>query len=276
MFDVSSATPGYKLDIREPGREITEPYTRQPYMSVHRAEKPCGTAVLICPGGGYLGVCDTYEGEELAPFFNSLGITAFVLRYRHAPESMYPKPMEDASEAMAFIRANAKALDIDPGRIGIMGFSAGGHLASVISTQWDRPEFRAGTRYPGVCTRPDFSVLVYPVINIYEATAYSDTGVNLLGKDASRETKDAFCSEKRITEKTPPAFLFTTGTDTVVPCENSILYYQALRAAGVQGQLHIYDVGPHGIGFGAAYGQTSGWPHVLADWLIYTVGKSEK
>ncbi|MBQ9358237.1 MAG: alpha/beta hydrolase [Abditibacteriota bacterium] len=256
-----------KVDIWEPGAPITKPYTQQPYMSVHLAPKPCGKAVLVCPGGGYAGVCDTYEGEELAPFFNSLGISIFVLRYRHAPLSMYPKPMEDASEAMAMIRANAAELKIDPGKIGIMGFSAGGHLASVISTLWDKPEFRANTRYPGVCTRPDFSILVYPVINLHRLTRYEVTGLNLLGPDASEELIESFCSEKNVTPDTPPAFLFSTCPDDDVPLENSLRYFEALRACGVPGQLHIYDKGPHGIGFGAAFPQTAGWPEVLGDWL---------
>ena len=257
-----------RLGIWDQSRKVTEHYTDQPFMSVHLAPKPNGMAVLICPGGGYLGVCDTYEGEELAPFFNGLGISAFVLRYRHAPKSYYPKPMEDASEAMALIRARSKEWNIDPGKVGIMGFSAGGHLASVISTQWQRPEFRAHSHYPDISARPDFSILVYPVIDLDRLTAYAVTGLNLLTDKASPEEIREFCSQEKVTRDTPPAFLFTTGPDNDVPCENSIEYYKALRRCGVPAQLHIYDAGPHGIGFGAAYPQTAGWPLVLRDWLL--------
>jgi acetyl esterase/lipase len=231
------------------------------------ADKANGTAVVVCPGGGYGGLADGHEGKEPAEFLNKLGVAAFVVRYRLGPRYHHPAPLQDAQQALRIVRSRAKEFNIDPGRIGIWGFSAGGHLASTAATQWEDGKPDAEDPVARVSSRPDFAILCYPVITLEPPYAHMGSRNNLLGKDADPKLVESLCNERRVTEKTPPTFLFHTGTDTAVPPENSILFYQALRKAKVPAELHIYEKGPHGVGLASKDEVLSSWPDRLTAWL---------
>lgn len=231
------------------------------------ADKANGTAVVVLPGGGYGGLADSHEGKDPAEYLNKQGIAAFVLRYRHAPRYKHPTPLQDAQRALRSVRARAKDFKLDPARIGIWGFSAGGHLASTAATQWEDAKPDATDPLQRVSSRPDFAILCYPVITLEAPYAHMGSRNNLLGKDADAKLVESLCNERRVTDKTPPTFLFHTGTDTAVPPENSILFYQALRKAKVPAELHIYEKGPHGVGLAAKDEVLSSWPERLTAWL---------
>ena len=258
------------IDIWNPENTkiVKSPCNDMPYMSCHIPESPNGTAVLVLPGGGYLGVCDTYEGEDVADYFNSFGVTAFVLRYRIAPKFLYPAPMCDAIQAMAYIRHFSYEYNIKNNQIGIMGFSAGGHLASVVSTLWNNSLYAKTDLLKDVSSRPNFAVLTYPVINLNKLTAYEITGLNLLGADADPDLIASLCSECNVTPNTPPTFLFHTFEDNAVPCENSIQYYLAMRRNNIPGELHIYKEGAHGMGLALDNKTLFTWPGLLKNWVL--------
>ena len=260
-----------KINIWDANKEVVEhPCHATPYMTFHKAENSVGKCVLILPGGGYSFVCDTYEGEEVAEFFNSFGVNAFVLRYRIAPDFPYPYPFLDATRAMRYIRANASEFEIDPNKLGIMGFSAGGHLASWVSTKFD--DILGDDDLIGkVSARPDFTILGYPVINLKQITPYPVTGQNLLGLDASDDTINSLCSEKNITKDTPPAFLFHTFDDQAVPCENSVRYYLGLIKNNIPSELHVYKPGQHGVGLIKDDKHLGTWHILLKNWLLNIV-----
>jgi acetyl esterase/lipase len=196
-----------------------------------------------------------HEGKQIAEWYNSLGVTAVILKYRLGPRYHHPAMLEDARKAMRTIRARAGEFRIDPAKVGVMGFSAGGHLASSLSTH-----FKPGER-------PDFSVLCYPVISFTTRYTHSGSMKNLLGDPPDPRLVWEMSSELRVTADTPPTFLFHTNADTGVPPENSILYYMALRAAGVPAELHIYQEGRHGVGLAQSDPVLSTWPARLKDWL---------
>jgi len=212
-------------------------------------------AVVVCPGGGYGGLAIDYEGYEVAEWLNSNGLSAFVLEYRVAP-NRHPAPLDDAQAAMRLIRRRAKEWGIDGNKLGILGFSAGGHLASTVSTHFDDPE-----------TRPDFTILIYPVISFLPPFGHAGSGNNLLGNNADPELVRSFSNHERVTKDTPPAFLVASAGDTVVPAENSIVYYQALVKAGVPAELHIYEQGQHGYGMGKGDPVLSTWTGLCVQWL---------
>lgn len=209
-----------------------------PTLTVYLPEKPNGAAVVICPGGGYGNLAMNHEGHDVAKWLNSHGIAGIILQYRHAPRYKHPTPLTDAQQAIRTTRQNAAAWKIDPKRVGILGFSAGGHLASTAATQFDSE------------SRPDFAVLVYPVITLTGPFAHNGSRNNLLGKDADAKLVESLCNQNRVTVQTPPTFLVHTSEDKGVPPENSILFYQALRTHKVPAEMHIYEKGPHGMGLG--------------------------
>jgi len=241
----------------------------KPTVSVYLppAEKATGAAVVVLPGGGYGGLADGHEGKEPAEFLNKLGVAAFVVRYRLAPRYKHPAPLQDAQQALRWVRANAKQYGVDPKRVGIWGFSAGGHLASTAATQFDDGNPEAADPVAKMGCRPDFAVLCYPVITLEPPFAHMGSRNNLLGKDADPKLVESLCNERRVTAATPPTFLFHTSEDTGVPPENSILFYQALRKAKVPAELHIYEKGRHGVGLAAKDEVLSSWPDRLAAWL---------
>jgi acetyl esterase/lipase len=226
-----------------------------------------GTAVIVCPGGGYGALSMDKEGDQIARWLNSLGVTAFVLKYRLGPKYRHPVELGDAQRAIRTVRAKAAEFRVLPDRIGIMGFSAGGHLASTAGTHFDAGNPAAPDPIDRVGSRPDFLVLCYPVISF--TTPYTHRGSlrNLLGDQPDAKLVENLSNELQVTAQTPPTFLFHTNADTGVPAENSALFYMALRKAGVPAEMHIYERGPHGVGLAQTDEALSTWPARLADWL---------
>ena len=230
------------------------------------ADRRTGTAVIICPGGAYRRLAIDKEGTAAAAWLNALGVSAFVLKYRLV-EYGHPVPLQDVLRAVRLLRANASRWRIDPDRIGVLGFSAGGHLASTAGTLFDAPEGRTGAELDRVSARPDFLVLVYPVIVLDGPYASKTSAANLLGPSPSAELLARLSTHTQVTTQTPPTFLAHGGTDESVPPENSVLFYQALRRAGVPAEMHLYQTGPHGFGLEPTHGPVSDWPKRCAEWM---------
>jgi acetyl esterase/lipase len=226
-----------------------------------------GTAVIVCPGGGYVNLSMDKEGDQFARWLNSIGVTAFVLKYRLGPKYRHPIELGDAQRAIRTVRAKAADYRVLPDRIGIMGFSAGGHLASSAGTHFDAGNPSAADAIDRVSSRPDFMVLGYPVISFTTSYVHRGSMRSLLGDNPDPKLVELMSNELQVTPQTPPTFLFHTTTDTVVPPENSVLFYMALRKAGVSAELHIYERGPHGVGLAQTDEALSSWPARLADWL---------
>jgi len=225
-----------------------------------------GAAVIVCPGGSYINLSMDKEGYAVAKFLNTLGISAFVLKYRLGPRYHHPIELGDAQRAIRAVRSRAEQYGFQPDRIGIMGFSAGGHLASTAGTHFDAGNAAASDPIDRVSSRPDFLVLCYPVISF---TQYFHAGSkkNLLGDNPDPALVEKLSNELQVTKDTPPTFLFHTTTDATVPVENSVMFYSALRKAGVPAEMHIYERGPHGVGLAPNDPVLSTWPGRLADWL---------
>lgn len=224
-------------------------------------------AVVICPGGGYGVLSHDKEGDKIAEWLNSIGISAFVLKYR-LPTDIIMKdktigPLQDAQEAIRTIRRNAKDWNIDPNKIGIIGFSAGGHLASTASTHFNDTVYASDK----TSARPDFSMLIYPVISMEDGITHNGSKVNLLGKNPSEALIEKYSNEKQINENTPPTILIHATDDGAVPVENSINYYLALKKHKVPAEMHIYENGGHGFGLGR-FGTHLNWPKACEDWLV--------
>lgn len=231
------------------------------------ASHASGTAVVICPGGGYGALAVDHEGHQVAKWLNSVGVTGIVLQYRLGPRYRHPAPLQDAQRAIRYARANAEKLHLSPQRIGIMGFSAGGHLASTAATHFDAGRPDDSDLIERASSRPDFAVLGYPVISFTEPFAHRGSARNLLGENATAEMLEQLSNDKQVTKETPPTFLFHTDEDKGVPAENSVAFYLACRKAGVPAELHIYRFGPHGVGLAPGDPVTSTWKDRLADWL---------
>jgi acetyl esterase/lipase len=231
------------------------------------AEKATGTGIVVCPGGGYGGLAMGHEGVDIANWLNQRGIAAFVLKYRLGPRYHHPAPLQDAQRALRTVRTNAKTYEVDPKRVGIMGFSAGGHLASTAATQFDDGKPDADDPIERQGCRPDFAILCYPVITLTGPYAHAGSRRNLLGDNPPDELVKSLCNHERVTAKTPPTFLFHTSADTAVPPENSVLFYMALRANKVPAEMHIYEKGPHGVGLAPKDPVLSSWPDRLEAWL---------
>lgn len=240
-----------------------------PTLSVYQpvADKANGTAVIVCPGGGYGHLAVGHEGHDLGEFFKSLGVTAFVLKYRISPRYQHPAPLNDAQRAIRLVRARAETWKLDPKRIGIMGFSAGGHLASTAGTHFDAGDPQAKDPVDRVSCRPDFLILCYPVISLNSEYAHVGSRKNLLGKDADAKLVQSLSNETQVSDQTPPAFLFHTDADTGVRPENSVLFYLALKKHKIPAELHIYEHGRHGLGLAAKDPILSTWSARLADWM---------
>ncbi len=210
-----------------------------------------GTAVLVLPGGGYSHLSMNKEGKKIAEWLNSLGITAFVLKYRLPNEQIMKDktigPLQDAQEAIRVIRRNAKEWHIDPTKIGVIGFSAGGHLATTLASHYDENVYPTTD---SISARPDFSLLIYPVISMNNEITHKGSRENLLGKNPSLNLIEKFSNELQVNSKTPPTFLVHATDDQSVPVENSINYYLALKRNNVSAELHVYEKGGHGFGLG--------------------------
>jgi len=241
-----------------------------PTLSVYLppAERASGTAVVVCPGGGYRALAMDHEGDQIARWYNSQGIAAFVLKYRLGPKYNHPVQRGDVLRAIRTVRSRAWRYGVEEDRIGVMGFSAGGHLASTAATLFDAGDPDAADRIERFSSRPDFAVLVYPVIALDAPYTHQGSRRNLLGENPSAELVERLSTEKQVTVNTPPTFLFHTNEDTAVPPENSVAFYLALRKAGVPAELHIYERGRHGVGLAWSDRILSSWPDRLADWLL--------
>lgn len=232
-----------------------------------------GEAVVICPGGGYNILAYDWEGSDIARWLNSEGIAAFVLKYRlpGAKSNIIPhkSPLMDAQRAMRMVRFNAGRWNVDPEKIGIMGFSAGGHLASTLSTHYDGGDPGNSDPVERESCRPDFSILMYPVITFTEEFMHKGSRESLLGKDADPDLVRLFSNELQVTSDTPPAILIHSEDDRSVPVENSLAYHRALRAHKVSSELHIYPYGGHGYSLAIGQGHLSTWPDRVIQWIRY-------
>jgi acetyl esterase/lipase len=235
-------------------------------------EKATGAAVLICPGGGYAGLAADYEGDDVARWFNSFGVAGIVLRYRHSGSGAgyrHPTPLNDAQRSMSIIRSKAIELNIDPGKIGVAGFSAGGHLASSLGTHFNTGNLSAIDPIERISCRPDFMILVYPVITMNFPYVNQGSRENLLGKNPDQKLVDLMSNDLQVNSKTPPAFIVHTTEDSIVTVENSLMFYSALRKAGVPVEMHIFLKGKHGygLGLGKNKGEVSNWPVLCEKWM---------
>lgn len=225
------------------------------------------TAVIVAPGGGYVNLAMNHEGRQVASYLNSMGIVAFVLKYRLGPRYHHPIELGDAQRAIRTVRAKASEWRIAPERIGFMGFSAGGHLAATAATHFDSGKADAADPIDRAGSRPDFSILGYPVISMTESWTHQGSKKNLLGDNPDPELAKSLSGENAVTAQTPPTFIFQTNADTTVPAENSLFYFLALRKAGVKAEMHIFQNGPHGVGLAMDDPSLSEWPKLLTNWL---------
>jgi acetyl esterase/lipase len=240
-----------------------------PKLTVYlpRNTPPGMTAIVIMPGGGYRNLAMNHEGRQVANYLNSAGMAAFVLEYRLGPRYHYPAQLQDAQRAIRAIRSHASEWHIASDRIGVMGFSAGGHLAATVSTHFDSGVPQAADPTDRAASRPDFAILGYPVISLTEPWTHQGSKTNLLGDNPSPDLAKSLSAERAVTSNTPPTFIFLTNADTVVPAENSVAYYLALRKAGVSAEMHIFENGPHGVGLAMDDPALGEWPRLLMNWL---------
>jgi acetyl esterase/lipase len=232
-----------------------------------RFTPPGMTAVIVLPGGGYRALAMNSEGRQIANYLNSIGIAAFVLQYRLGPRYHHPVELNDAQRAIRMVRSHAADWHIASDRIGVMGFSAGGHLAATASTHFDSGKPDAADAIDRANSRPDFSILCYPVISLTEAWTHQGSKLNLLGENPPPALAKALSLEQAVIAQTPPTFIFQTNADTSVPAENSVYYYLALRKAGVSAELHVFESGPHGVGLAMNDPANSEWPKLLLNWM---------
>jgi acetyl esterase/lipase len=240
----------------------------KPSLAIYPATGPnkTQTGVVVCPGGGYAHLAMDHEGIQIAAWLNNLGISAYVLKYRLGPKYHHPVEMWDVQRAIRYVRSRAADLAIRPDHIGVWGFSAGGHLASTAATHFATSDSDADP-IDRQSARPDFAILSYPVITMLEPYVHSGSRRNLLGDQPDPALALLLSNELQVTTQTPPTFLFHTTEDQVVPVENSILYYLALKKAGVPVEMHIYQKGRHGVGLAQTDPILRTWPDHLAAWL---------
>ena len=249
----------------------------QPTLTVYRpsSEKSTGAAVVICPGGGYGFLATEHEGKEVAEWLNSIGVTGVMLKYRLGPRYHHPAMLEDAQRAIRTVRARAKEWELDPKRVAILGFSAGGHLASTAATHFDAGKSADTDPINRESCRPDLAILVYPVVALATPYGHSGSLKNLLGDNPSKELIESLSNEMQVTKDTPPTFLAHTNEDKGVPAENSLLFALALRKSGVPVELHLFEKGAHGLGLGTGWESHKipadeafqAWPRLCATWL---------
>jgi len=232
-----------------------------------RQSKPGGVGVIVCPGGAYLRLADNHEGRQVANWLNSLGFAAFVLKYRLGPRYRHPVELGDAQRAIRLVRSRAAEFGIAPDRIGMLGFSAGGHLAATAGTHFDEGNPGSADPIERSSSRPDFLVLGYPVMSFMAPYAHQGSLHALLGDNPDPKLVEELSNELHVTSRTPPTFLFHTNEDKSVPAENSVLFYLALRKAGVPAEMHIFEHGPHGVGLALGDPVLSMWPALLTNWF---------
>ena len=262
---LDSASPVVLWPNGAPGAVGQQPEDIPTLTPFFPKEKATGSAVVVCPGGGYSHLAD-HEGRPVAEWLNSLGITAFVLKYRLGPRYHHPAPMQDVARALRIVRSRAAEWKLDPKRIGVLGFSAGGHVASTAGTHYDAGNPDAMDPVERVSSRPDAMVLIYPVITMRDFT-HAGSKRLLLGENPPPELVALMSNEGQVTKDTPPTFLVHTANDSVVPVENSLRFADELRKSGVPFELHVYQRGRHGFGLGGNDPVLMSWPGRCAAWL---------
>ena len=231
-----------------------------------------GMAVLICPGGGYAGVAYDWEGIDIAKWLNSRDIAGFVLKYRmpqaESVITSYKAPMQDAQRAIRYIRQNAGKFNVNKNKVGVMGFSAGGHLASTLGTHYNEAFYEDVDELDKLSAKPSFMMLIYPVISMKKGITHNGSKNNLLGKNPSDELVTKFSNELQVDKNTPPTFILHSGDDSAVPVENSIRMYQALIKNKIDATLHIYPKGGHGYSLGKSNNEAPDWAKIAEEWLL--------
>ena len=240
----------------------------QPTLIIYLPEKSTGVGVVICPGGGYGHLAMDHEGHQIGRWLNEHGIAGFICDYRHRGKGYgHPAPLDDAQRAIRTVRHRAKEFGVDPARIGILGFSAGGHLTSTAVTHFDNGQASSADAIQRVSCRPDFGILCYPVIAFEQSFSHRGSLRNLLGEQADAALIASLSNEKQVSQDTPPCFLWHTQEDKGVPPENSLVFYQALVTHKIPAELHIYEKGRHGLGLAKDTPGTAGWPDACLAWL---------
>jgi acetyl esterase/lipase len=251
-----------------PGSPPTKPQDEPVLYMKRPAENPTTTAVIVIAGGGYGHVMMSYEGLDVADWLNSFGVTAFVLKYRmHATGHMYPVPIMDGQRAIRLVRERSAEWKIDPAKIGVLGFSAGGHLASTLGTHFDQGDPQSDDPIDRASSRPDFLILCYPVISFEAPATHRGSRENLIGESPDPKLVHSLSNETQVTQRTPPTFIFQTSEDKGVPAENSVAFYLALHKAGVPAEMHIFQSGRHGVGLAKDVPGTNKWPELCREWL---------
>ncbi len=264
-----------------PGKDLESITDNNGVMIIHNVSQPTltaylpppalakGAAVIICPGGGYEVIAAGHEGSDVARELNKAGIAAFVLKYRIPKDAVMPNkeigPLQDAQQAIKMVRNHAKEWNINPGKIGIMGFSAGGHLAASAGTHYDKAFI---SNADNINLRPDFLILIYPVISFQDSITHTGSRMNLLGKNVSQQKKDFYSNERNVNPNTPTTFLVHASDDSAVKVANSTAFYQALVQHHVPAELHIYEKGGHGFGMLKNNTTTDAWFNSLVNWLL--------
>jgi acetyl esterase/lipase len=242
--------------------------TDTPTITAYRAPRgSSGTAIIVAPGGGYGALAIEHEGRQWAYWYNAMGITAFVLKYRLGPRYHHPIELGDAQRAIRTVRARATEFNIVPDRIGMMGFSAGGHLTSTAGTHFDAGKAESPDPIERAGSRPDFLILGYPVISFDPAVTHAGSLRNLLGENPDPKLVENLSNDLQVTAQTPPTFIFHTTNDNGVPVENSVRFYLALRKAKVPVEMHLFENGPHGVGMALSDPSLGAWPNLLMNWL---------
>ncbi|SDX90135.1 Acetyl esterase/lipase [Lutibacter oricola] len=247
---------------------------QKPTIDIYLASKKLNTkkSVLICPGGGYGILAWNHEGTNFAKWFASKGINAFVLKYRLPGSKSLTKPhlapLQDAQRAIRIIRKNAKKWKLDENQIGVMGFSAGGHLASTLGTHYNFEAYKKQDKIDKLSAKPNFMGLIYPVISMQDGVTHKGSKKNLLGKTPSKKMVDLFSNELQITEETSPTFLVHSTNDKAVPVKNTMLFFEALLQKNIKTEMHIYPLGGHGYAFAKDMKQLEQWPELFYNWLM--------
>lgn len=261
--------PGAKMELgleRDDGGRISNVSTPTLTLFKPAVDKANGTAVIICPGGGYVRLSTQREGVQYANWLSTLGVTSFVLKYRLS-EFGHPAPLQDVLRAVRLIRSRAAEFGVDPNRIGMMGSSAGGHLAASAGTLFEHPLGKTGAALDAISARPDFLILMYPVITMQDPSAHAGSRQALLGVQASEENRHLLSLENQVSAATPATLLIHTQADQSVPVENSLLFYQALTRAKVPAEMLLFEHGSHGMGMRSGLGTASDWPRRAEEWL---------
>lgn len=264
---VPGLKPNASAEKEESGRFSN---IHHPSMVVYAppAGKANGTAIIYAAGGGYVRVAAGVNGGEVTRWLNGQGITVFMLKYRHADYGQ-PAPLQDALRAVRIVRSRAAEFGVKPDKIGMLGGSAGAHLTASAGTLFDAPEGKTGTDLDKVSGRPDFMVLIFPVITMQDGVGHAASRRALLGESPSAEAKHRWSVDEQVTKDTPPTFLVHSSEDNVAVVENSLLFYQAMREAKAPIEMHLYPKGPHGSGMDPRLGPTSEWPKHCESWMRF-------